>query len=157
MHATFTGLSLPAITSFLCLELSQVVDGEELTSRVVVNARLTGAPDDRFQRILTAALKSKGDVLRYLLFLLADVGDPNAVDVVARLVSTHGTGDGPPAANIPLFESIVHALYSNPDSLDHMNRLIVDLQRTPEGRELLPDGLDELWPAVEQARRDMDP
>jgi hypothetical protein len=60
VEAEFTGLSLQAITSFLCLELTQPWGAEHLVSRVVINARLTGAPDDRYQRILTAALRSKG-------------------------------------------------------------------------------------------------
>jgi hypothetical protein len=155
VEAEFTGLSLQAITSFLCLELTQPLEGEDLVSRVVVNARLTGAPDDRYQRILTAALRSRGDVLRYLLFLLADLGDPDAVSEVTHLFATQGSGDGARAAEIPLFESMVRALDQRPESLDHIHRLIADLQHTPEGRELLPDGIDEVWPAIWQAREEV--
>jgi hypothetical protein len=50
---------------------------------------------------------------------------------------------------------MVRALDRRPESLDHIHRLIADLQHTPEGRELLPDGIDEVWPAIWQAREEV--
>lgn len=157
IRGAFSGLSLQAVTSFFCLELSERVEREEVTARFVVNAELTGAPEDRHQRILTAALQSKGDVMRYLLFLLADLGDTTAMQHVARLIaSTNGAG-GHSVNEIPLFESMVRALDRRPESLDHIDRLIVDLQRTPEGRAILPDGVEDVWPAIWQAKRELSP
>ena len=153
----FSGLSIQAITSFLCLELTERVGREHITARFVVNAALTGAPENRHQRILTAALQSKGDVMRYLLFLLADLGDSDAVAEVTRLIASHNGDAGGPAHEIPLFESMVRALDRRPASLDHIQRLITDLQQTAEGRALLPDGVEDVWPAIWQAREELRP
>ena len=48
---------------------------------------------------------------------------------------------------------MVRALNRSPQSLDHIGRLIADLERTEEGRKLLPEGLSELWPAIWEARQ----
>ena len=155
VDATFTGLSIQAVTSFFCLELTVVIDGEDVVSRVVVNARLVGDPADRYQRILMSSLQSKGDVLRYLLFLLADQGDPDAAAGVSALLASDGAGGDAAAGEIPLFESMVRALDRSPESLDHIDRLITDLRATPEGRLLLPDGLDDVWPSIREARKEL--
>jgi len=155
--ATFSGLSLESVTSFVVVELTAASEEGMIANRVVVNARLTGAPEDRHQRILTAQLGSKGDVLRYLLFLLADMGDEGAVAQIDQFVAQIAGDGNAQLPSIPLFESMVRALNRSPQSLDHIGRLIADLERTEEGQELLPDGLSELWPAIWEARQQLAP
>jgi hypothetical protein len=153
VSTTFSGLSLESVTSFVVVELTAASEEGMIANRVVVNARLTGAPEDRHQRILTAQLGSKGDVLRYLLFLLADMGDEGAAAQIDQFVAQIAGDGNVQSPSIPLFESMVRALNRSPQSLDHIGRLIADLERTEEGRKLLPEGLSELWPAIWEARQ----
>ena len=53
----------------------------------------------------------------------------------------------------PCWRRSSRALSRNPNRIDEAARLIADLQKTEEGKELLPDGLDEIWEPVWQARR----
>jgi hypothetical protein len=47
---------------------------------------------------------------------------------------------------------MVRALARNPESLDHVGRLLEDLQSRPE---LVPPGLQEVWDPIWQAREAM--
>lgn len=145
-------LSLQALTSFFAFELEAESSDGPVSTRVVSNARLEGAPSDRAERLLLEQLRTKGDVLRYLLFLLADIGDEGAYEFAAVLSNPSGGATADWMPQIPLFESMVRALARHPEALTPINRLITDLKSTEEGAALLPDGLDEVWPAIWEAR-----
>jgi hypothetical protein len=152
VHLNQGALSLQALTSFFVFELSAETTAGPVSTRIVCNARLEGAPEDRTERLLLEQLKTKGDVLRYLLFLLADIGDEGAFEFASILTSRSSEGERDWMPQIPLLESMLRALSRHPEALVPINRLITDLQKTPEGTALLPDGLDEIWPAVWEAR-----
>ena len=42
---------------------------------------------------------------------------------------------------------------NNDWALEHIERLIDDLESEPEGRELLPDGLLDIWAPIQEAVR----
>lgn len=154
VHLSVGGLSLQSLTSFFGFEITTQSSDGPVSVITVGNARLIGAPKDRHQRLLLDQLRTKGDVLRYLLFLLADIGDDSAIHQINALLSGRSAGTGDEwTPSIPLFESMVRALSRNPEALAPINRLITDLQQTAEGRQLLPDGLDEVWPAIWEARK----
>lgn len=148
---TTGGLSLQGITSFVIFELSAVASGQTVV--IVSNAQMEGAPDDRAERLLAEQLQSKRDVLRYLLLLLADLGDGAALQ---QLQAMFASPDSQPAGDwqpsVPLLETMVRALARRPEALDPINRLITDLERSEAGRRLIPDGLREIWPAIWEAR-----
>ena len=148
---TTGGLSLQGITSFVIFELSAVASGQTVV--IVSNAQMEGAPDDRAERLLAEQLQSKRDVLRYLLLLLADLGDGGALQ---QLQAMFASSDSQPAGDwqpsVPLLETMVRALARRPEALDPINRLITDLERSEAGRRLIPDGLREIWPAIWEAR-----
>lgn len=152
VHLSQGALSLQAITSFFAFQLEAETQDGLVTTRIVSNARLAGAPADRAERLLLEQLKTKGDVLRYLLFLLADLGDESASDFAAVLANgSEGAGvDWMP--HVPLFESMVKALARHPEALTPIHRLITDLRKTQEGAALLPDGIDKVWPLIWEAR-----
>ena len=56
---------------------------------------------------------------------------------------------------VPLFECMVRALTRDPQRIDDLNNLIQDLRGNPETEELLPDGLDEIWKPIWEARKMM--
>lgn len=154
-EARFPGLSLRGLTSFFAVELSaETGSGERLSSLVVVNATLHAEPADRLQRVLTEQLRSRGDVLRYLLLLLADAGDDSMQYLIGALTGRgwDSAADERHAVDVPVLESMLRALARNPAALDPIHHLVTDLQATAAGRALLPEHLDGLWPAVWAAR-----
>ncbi|MCC5633206.1 hypothetical protein LC613_37535 [Nostoc sphaeroides CHAB 2801] len=50
--------------------------------------------------------------------------------------------------SFPLFEAMVKALDQNPIKIDHIARLIKDLQQLPPDEQLLPDNFDEIWQPI---------
>jgi hypothetical protein len=64
-----------------------------------------------------------------------------------------GAGNGSGPVPFPLFEALVRALERDPLKLDQIAKLLDDLQKTPEGRHLIPDGLDDVWQPILEARR----
>ncbi|MPZ53472.1 MAG: hypothetical protein GEU79_12195 [Acidimicrobiia bacterium] len=154
VDVTFTALSLQAISSFIVFELTAPSDDGDVSAMFVLNASLSGAPSDRLQRILTAQLQSKNDVLRYLLLLLTDIGDTDFGAITALLGSGASEREWE-SFQLPLFESMLRALARTPEALDHIDRLVRDLEETEAGRQLLPDGLDAIWPAMRDAREGM--
>ena len=152
-EARFEHVSFEAITSFFVIELS-LTRGELTESMAfVVNAELVGAPEDRLSRLLTVELGSRRSVLRYLLLLLA-VGGVDAESLLGVAMERNGQGADNGAANagIPLLESLVRTLADDPSRLDGVDRLIADLERTEEGRALLPDDLLDIWEAFRSVR-----
>ena len=51
-----------------------------------------------------------------------------------------------------LMEALLRNLSRNPDRIDEAARLIADLGRTEEEKDLLPEGLAEIWRPVWAAR-----
>jgi hypothetical protein len=88
-----------------------------------------------------------------MLFLLA--GDDVALATLRGVVGDAGSGSGHErdrAPDLPLVEWLVRAVSRSPERIDHLARLIASLRATEEGRDLLPDGFDEVWDAIWSAR-----
>lgn len=154
--ATFGPLSFEALTSFFAFELLASSGGVEVARRFVLNVPLEGAPPDRRERIMRSLLDSQDKVLRLILFLLAEGGhDSHEALLAARTMLSGGTGTGALQTGFPLFEALVRALERDPKRLDQIGRLLDDLKKTPEGRQLLPEGLEEIWEPLSAARERM--
>ncbi len=152
--AAFGPLSLPALTSFFAFELTASQACQKLSTGFVLNLPLQGAPEDRSERILLSLLGDRDQVRRYLFLLLAEVASsPGEVLDLARALDGAGTHGGGVEAGLPLFEVMVKALHRSPDSLDRVARLIDDLKKTPEGRSLLPEGLEVVWEPIWEVRK----
>lgn len=156
--------SFQAITSFFTIELEGRVDGVDVRLATLVNARLIGAPRDRRERLLVELLRNRGDLLRFLLLLLG--GDPESAgelelgpDTVAKILLGEETADSHAPEFLNLFEPMVRALAKDPARLDEIDRLVSDLQRTRDGRELLPSDWAAIWEPIRQVRptRDVAP
>lgn len=148
-------LSTEGITAFYAVEL-RVSEGRT-AERVdfVVRAELEGAPNDRLDRLLVQLLRTRGDVLRYMLFLLA--GDDDSIATLRGLTSDRRSDldleDGHTLAlDVPLVEWMVRALARTPDRITHLSRLVESLRATVEGRELLPPDFDAIWDVIWAAR-----
>lgn len=152
--AMFT-LSPEGLTAFFAIELTLREGRGRERVDFVVCAELEGAPADRLDRLLVQLLRTRGDVLRYMLFLLA--GDDAALATLRGLVGDTPAQPGPSDGHrgdvdLPLVEWMVRALSRAPDRIDHLARLIASLRATDEGRELLPPDLDAIWDVIWAAR-----
>lgn len=147
--ARFEEVSFDALTAFWAWELRLHEEDREAVQRFVVAVPLENAPADRRERLVRSLLRDRRRVLRLLLLLLSD----EALDV-ARLVDEGGS-DGAGSwrrragwDEPTLLETLLQSLVGNPRHLEEAARLIEDLSKTPEGRELLPPGLEEIWRPV---------
>lgn len=158
LRASFGPLSFEALTSFFAFELTARKGQKQLSYRFVLNAPLEGAPADRQERLLRAMLRDRKHVLRFIMLLLAE-GGSELSEVISRIRDDDGdekrSGRGGPAGDFefPVFEKLVRALDRNPARLDRVAAVIDDLLKTPEGRDLLPEGFEEVWGPIWAARQ----
>ena len=156
--ATFNGLSFEALTGFFAFEVSLREGQHGVRQRFVVTAELVGAPENRKERLLRSLLKDRRRVLRLLLFILTDEGaDASAFVDAANWAGSGADGSFGGWREAALLEALLQSLSSDPDRIDEAARLIADLEKTEEGRELLPHGLNEIWEPVWQARKAVNP
>lgn len=151
--ARFEAVSFEALTAFWAFQVEVRREGRKAERRFVVSVLLEDAPADRRERLLKSFLKDRRQVLRLLLLLLSE----DALDV-AQLVEDGAGQDGVGWRRLAgwdeptLLEALLQSLIRDPRRLDHAARLIEDLKRTPEGRELLPPELEEIWAPVWRVR-----
>ncbi len=154
--ASYPSLALESLTPFFAFELALAEEGRETEARFVLKLPLHGAPADRHDAILRRLLTNRGDVVRYLIMLLAgaSAADLGALAMMGRASSVRAGAPGAPESeDVPLLESLLRALDREPTKLRHVDRLIKDLSRTPEGEALLPEDLARVWPAIADAAR----
>ena len=151
--AAFRGLSFEAMTAFFAFEVSVREGRHEVRRRFAVTAKLVGAPEDRKERLMHLLLKDRRRVLQLLLLILMGEG----ADVSAFVQAARRDGTAPQASfgiwdQATLLEALLQSLSLDPRRIDDAARLISDLEGTPEGKNLLPEGLNEIWEPVWAAR-----
>ena len=139
--ATFRGMSFEALTAFFAFEVSLREEQHEVRKRFVVTTELIGAPEDRHQRLLSSILTDRRRVLQLLMLILRGEGaDVSAFVQAARPGGAAGDGSFGGWDRATLLEVLLQALSRNPARIDQLATLISDLERTPEGKNLLPEG-----------------
>lgn len=148
----FGPLSVEGLTPFFAFELTARAGGQENSVRFVVNARLTGAPADRRERLLRYHLRDPQQLIRFLLLLLSL--DEKASEGVPPNWSTIGIGNfGSTSTAEALLEPMLRALAESPAALDQVAQTLDDLKRTPDGAAVIPEGLAHLWAPIWEARQ----
>lgn len=148
----FGPIACESLTGFFAFEVKASSAGGQASARFVLNLPLRGAPESRRQRILRALLRNRRDVLRFLLFLLAEASSGQ----VGGFLS-HAAGSGPDSEGASfldeafLFESLLRTLDRAPEKLRDVARLVDELKTTPDGVDLLPDGFDAIWAPIRAA------
>ena len=151
--AVFNGMSFEALTGFFAIEVSLREGSHAARQRFAMTAELVGAPENRKERLLRLLLKDRRRVLRLLLLILIDEGaDVSAFVRAAHHDDTRFEGSFGGWHEAALLEALLQSLSRNPGRIDEAARLIADLARTPEGKDLLPEGLNEIWEPVWAAR-----
>ena len=151
--AIFRGMSFEALTAFFAFEVSLREGRHEVRKRFTVTTELVGAPGNRKERLLQSLLKDRRRVLQLLfLILMGEGADASAFVQAARRDGTTSQGSFGGWDQAALLEALLRCLSRNPERIDDVARLISDLERTPEGEDLLPEGMKEIWEPVWAAR-----
>jgi hypothetical protein len=154
--AMLRGVSWQALTTFVAFSVEARDEDGKVVVRFVLNLPLEGGPADRQERLIEQVLTDRAAVLRFLLLLLADdVREIAAVQGTAGLIDLAGSERLDLAIGMPLFESLVRALDRDPERLDRVDRLMKELAKSESGRKLLPEGFEELWASIWQARQEV--
>lgn len=153
---TFGPMSLESVTPFIVVEIVARRQGVVVQDACVIRAELVGEPTGRADHLLASLLASRRDVLRYLLFLLADAGGapPGGwFGAFQRAVERSAPGHADGIIEMPLLETLVRTAARDPLKLASVQRLVDALGRTDEGRALLPEGFAEIWPVIWEASK----
>jgi hypothetical protein len=146
--ARFARLSTDALTPFFAFELRPPGGERDRWKRFAMNLPTEGFPGDRESRVLRHLLSDRSQVLRLLWMLLKR----EKLDVAALLCTGEGDGRSQAPQLFPLLEALLESFARDRTHLAEVARLVDDLTRTPEGRELLPEGFLEVWEPVRAAR-----
>jgi hypothetical protein len=145
-------VSFESLTAFFVVALKAMQGSMVSETSFVVQAQLEGAPTDRLQRVLAAELRSRSDLVRLLLMLLGG-SDPAFGGLVDVLSGERVAGSADPIlGSEALLEPLMRTFARDPTRLDEIDRLVSELARTSQGKDLLPDGWDEVWASIQAAR-----
>jgi hypothetical protein len=145
------------VTPFVAIETIAGNGDARVSRQCVLKATLTGAVDGRRHDVVFSILRSKEDVLRYLVLLL---GDPSYDALVAQFVDVdlNRRPDDPPRSgrtvDVALLEPLVRATGRDVDALARVASLVEELRDLPNGEDLIPEGFDELWDVVWQVHQE---
>jgi hypothetical protein len=154
--ARFGPVDVSSLSAFLACRVSASEQGASRDSQFVLSLPIVGAPEDRLERLLAAQIKDRERLLRLLLLLLQPDGATTALVEAIGNVDKGGSAGNRGAEDMPLFEALVRATVGGKQRLLDMGRLLADLQRTAEGKALIPEPLLDLWNEVEALVQDTD-
>lgn len=153
-HVTFEGLSLAQLSGFLAIEVEVSINEETGNKRFARPIELTGLPGDRLQRLLASAL---GDHSRFvqLLWLLLSPDDDLTFAEFGQLMGNSETGSSSQLVLPGLLERMLTTLSRDASQLDAVEKLITELRKTEDGKEILGPDFDAVWAPLWQAREKM--
>lgn len=150
----FSHIPLADLTPFLVLRVELEGATQSVTDATVVRALLVNDPAGRLDAVIARQVDSPTKFLRFL-FLLLGLSGGGAPPWFQATFGNPDDADGHTARSfieLGVFEALTRALATNRGALDDLGRLVERLRTTPEGRETLPDGFDDLWDAVTAAQ-----
>jgi hypothetical protein len=152
LATSFDGLSLDALTGFLAFELILSSTSTTVARRFVCSMGASGMPSDRFERLLAAVLADKDNLMRLIWLLLEAQGLHPGQGAEGVAVRSAMPWKLAPLSGYPLLERILSSMVSDPERIGEIGRLIDELTRTPEGTQVVPQSLLQLWNAVKTLR-----
>ena len=148
-------LPLIRLTAFAAFRLRVPVRGVD-DIRMTLRLPASGIPEDRLHQVLRTLIDSPERFLRFLQALLG--GLDGTVDWAKG--GDDGSEGGAWSEGFTgetLLEDLMRAAARDPERLKPVRRLIDDLRKTEEGREIVPDELFAVWSAVEETLREGNP
>ncbi len=140
-----------AITAWIAFELRQGPGEGARRKSWLIKTPLIGAPADRDLRVLTSLIRSRQDLIRFLLLMLSlDEQEPtvSAYDDLDLFIKGRAGG---PEATPPLLETLLRTAHQSPQTLHRVADLMQDLRRTTEGSVLEDEDLRQLWEPIWEA------
>lgn len=143
--ARFDSLAMLSLTSFYVFRV-ETDSPKRMVRDFVLNVPLTNEPSGRREALLKHLLSDKERVLRFLMLLLSDAD----ADAFANMFNgTDGGSDSFQFSSLlngpTLFESLMRCVERDPARLEQVAEIIGDLEKSSDGRELLPEELDAIW------------
>jgi hypothetical protein len=136
-------VSEPAITPYFAVTLK--LQDDEVG--FLIAGELVNPPPGRSERVLSNILSNRADLIRFLLLLLGNIED--------ALAAFDSAGDGQvtsdwglPPGSEALLEPLVRAYSRDPAKLRDIERVMLELGRTPEGDSLLPEHWHDIWDPI---------
>ena len=150
----FSDLNLLQLTSFIAFHIEAKVGRSKQPIRFVMNLPVSGFPRQRDDHIISAILSDTTQFLRYLRFILAE--ELGWLEVGGKRGGSFWGKDGRWVEGyddqIPLLEDLVRAFSRSPEKIDQVTEIVDRLSATQEGRKVLPEGFEQLWQAIREAR-----
>ena len=140
-------LPMTRLTAFAAFVVSSDSPGAE-PRRFARKLPISGVPEERTARVLRSLIDSPERLLAFLRALLGGLeelghgGDLNEGGAGAWKWEAGFAAE-------TLLEDLLRAASRDPDRLVAVRRLIEDLRRTPNGRDIVPDRLHDVWEAVD--------
>lgn len=155
---SFSEMSTVSVTSFIAFKLTAKSGAKSKSVRFVLNLPIEGIPEDRDDCILRSIVSDGNRFLRYLLLLLSeeDIEWMWLTDTQKQAGAPIDSQPGLGLGDSVLMEKLVRAYSRAPEKLDRIAALVEKISRTSEGRELLPDGFEELWQVIWEARLEIE-
>lgn len=146
--ARFAQVSREALTPFIAFE-ARASEGEVTESiRFVLLLPLSGAPEDRREKLLASLLDNREKVLRYLLMLLMGDEEPTAgTGAELKRLLAGGDKEAHRILSLPLLEVLLRTLDRSPQRLREVQSS-VQLLRDSGRAEYLPEGFEEVWETI---------
>ena len=143
--AEFDSLAMLSLTSFYVFRV-ETDSPKRMVRDFVLNVPLANEPSGRREALLKHLLSDKERVLRFLMLLLSDAD----ADAFANMFNGTDGGSEPfqfsSLLNGPtLFESLMRCVERDPARLEQVAEIIGDLEKSTDGRELLPEELGAIW------------
>ncbi|MCE2752656.1 MAG: phospholipase D family protein [Pirellula sp.] len=143
--ARFDSLAMLSLTSFYVFRV-ETDSPKRMAREFVLSIPLTNEPSGRREALLKHLLSDKERVLRFLMLLLSDAD----ADAFANMFNgTDGGSDSFQFSSLlngpTLFESLMKCVERDPARLEQVAEIISDLEKSSDGRELLPKDLEAIW------------
>jgi hypothetical protein len=156
--AKFENISILSLTPFIAFEVEAKQDSVRALIQFVLRLPISGLPEQRDDYIFGAIISNRMQFLRYLRLLLAGEYGFQIPEL------TYGAGKGRKDFDIswedldlPLLEEMVRALSRSPkEKIDRIARIVEQLERTPDGKTIIPEEFNLLWEAIIKARSDIE-
>lgn len=150
----FDDVSTPDVTPFVVVRVELAGTTQTVTGATVVRATLFGDPPGRLDSVIARQVDTPAKFLRFLFLLLgmAGGGIPSWLQPTGDETNDGSSDRVVDLIELGVFEALTRALVSSPAALDDLGRLVDRLRTTEAGQRTLPEGFDELWEAVSDAR-----
>ena len=155
VSAEFRTVAFESLSAFIAFRITAKLGSKTLPEQFVLHVPLVNAPKHRREKLLTYLLRDKQQVLRLLFLILADIeNEPWREREIAHLLSSDRS-ELKNQFSATIFEDMVRALSRDPERLDQINALVESLNKTDEGRALLPDRFMSIWDPIWKARLEL--